>query len=189
MRHYTGTYILIALLAGLTTGAVEPKPEPVPIDQEEYLDADDWFRVGLALNSGGRYQEAMNAFARSISIAPDNALSWLNLGTAQALTGDYDSSVESLRKSVELNPKLTLAYSNLAEVCFRSRRFPEAIEAYHALLALSPNNANALYKLGLSYLFLNNPGKAQVEYLSLKLLDPELAEKLRQAINQGKAQQ
>jgi tetratricopeptide (TPR) repeat protein len=178
---------MILLIAGLTTGALEPKPEPAPLDQEEYLEADDWIQVGLALNSDGKYREAAEAFAKSIAIEPGNALSWLNLGTAQALLGDYNKSIESLKRSIRLNPKLALAYANLAEVCLRADRIPEAVEAYTALLALWPANANALYKLGLAHLLLKEPGKAQAEYLSLKIVDPELAAKLLKVINQGAA--
>lgn len=187
MRHDKGKYFAILLLAGLTTGALVPAQLPAPLGQEEYLDADDWFQAGLAMNSEGRYQEAADAFAKSVSIEPDNALSWLNLGTAQALLGDYTKAIDNLKKSVQLSPTLALGFANLAEVCFRTDRFQEAIEAYTKLLALWPENANALYKRGLSYLSLKDSGKAQAEYLSLKILDPELAEKLRSAINEGPA--
>ena len=184
MRHATGKYFLTLLIAGLTTGAVDPRPHPAPLNQEEYLDADDWFQAGLVLNGETRYREAADAFAKSISIEPGNPLSWLNLGTAQALLGDYARAIESLKRSVQLNPQLALGFSNLAEVCFRTDRFQEAVEAYNALLALWPNDANAHYKLGLSYLFLKDAGKAQAQYLSLKAVDPELAGKLLEAINQ-----
>jgi len=187
MKHSTGKYVMLLLIAGLTTGAHEPRLQPAPLDLEEYLEADDWFQAGVALNSEGRYREAAQAFGRSISIAPDNALSWLNLGTAQALIGDYARAIDSLKSSVHLDSKLALGFSNLGEVCFRADRFEEAAEAYTMLLVLWPGNANALYKLGLSHLFLNDVGKAQAEYLSLKIIDPDLAEKLIQAINQGAA--
>lgn len=180
---------MIVLIAGLTTGALEPRPLPAPLDQEEYLDADDWFQAGLTLNGEARYQDAAEAFAKSISIAPDNALAWLNLGTAQALLGDYSRAVQSLKKSILLNPKLAVAFANLAEVCYRAELYQEAVEAYTSLLALWPNNANALYKLGLAHIFLNEVGKAQAEYLSLKIVDPELADKLLQAINHSPAHQ
>jgi tetratricopeptide (TPR) repeat protein len=185
MIHSTGKYFLTLLIAGLTTGSLEPKPLPETIDQEEYLDADDWFQAGLAFNSESRYDDAAEAFAKSISIDPKNALSWLNLGTAQALLGEYELSIQSLKKSVVLNPQLALAFSNLAEVCFRNEHFKDAAEAYTSLLALWPDNANALYKLGLVHLHLNEAGKAQGEYLTLKRVDPELAEKLLDAITQG----
>jgi cytochrome c-type biogenesis protein CcmH/NrfG len=187
MRHPTGKYVLTLLIAGLTTGALEPKPLPVPLDQEEYLDADDWFQAGLAFNSDARYRNAADAFAKSLSIEPDNPLSWLNLGTAQALIGDYAHAIEALKKAVRLDPQLALGFSNLAEVCFRADRYQEAVEAYSALLKLAPDNPNALYKLGLAYLFLNDAGKAQAEYLSLKMVDPDLADKLLEAINQSAA--
>ena len=183
MIHITGKYFLSLLIAGLTTGALEPRPLPAPLDQEEYLDADDWLQAGLALSSEARYIEAADAFAKSLSIEPDNPMSWLNLGTAQALLGDYLRAIKSLKRSVQLNPQLALGFSNLAEVCFRANRFQEAAEAYSALLELWPDNPNALYKLGLSYFMLNDSGKAQAQYLSLKIVDPELADKLREAIN------
>lgn len=185
MRHSTGKYMMLLLVAGLTTGALDPRPLPAPIDQEEYLEADDWFDVGVMLNSEGKYREAAEAFNKSIALAPGNALSWLNLGTAQALVGDYSRSIDSLKKSILLDPKLALAFSNLGEVCFRSDRYQEAADAYTTLLSLWPDNANALYKLGLSHLFLKERGKAQAQYLSLKIINPELAEKLLHAIIQG----
>jgi tetratricopeptide (TPR) repeat protein len=176
-------YFMILLLAGFTTGALEPEPRPHPLDLEEYLDADDWFEAGLAMNNEGKYREAADAFAKSLSIHPDNPLSYLNLGTAQALSGDYDRSIESLKKSVRLNPSLALGFANLAEVCFRASRYQEAADAYSSLLTLWPDNANAHYKLGLAYLSLHDAGKAQAEYLVLKRVDPELASKLNDAIN------
>lgn len=185
MRPATGTFVLLLLVAGLSAGALAPTTPPAAVDQEEYLEAEDWFEVGVALNGEGRYREAADAFAKSIALSPGNALSWLNLGTAQALTGDYVRAIDSLKKSVHLDPNLALALSNLGEVCFRADRYHEAVDAYSKLLSLWPENANAHYKLGLSHLFLNDVGKAQAEYLALKIIDPELAEKLRHAIIQG----
>mgnify|MGYP001221532136 CR=1 FL=1 len=185
MRHRTGTLITLLLFTGLATGALMPNPPPVHIEQEEYLEADDWFQAGIELNSEGNYREATEAFSRSVALAPSNPLGWLNLGTSQALIGDYGHAIDSLNKSVQLDPSLALAYSNLGEVCFRADRYNEAVVAYTILLKLWPGNANALYKLGLSHLLLDETDKAQGEYLSLKMVDPELAEKLRHAIIQG----
>ncbi|MBU5612353.1 tetratricopeptide repeat protein [Geomonas azotofigens] len=185
MRHRTGTCVALLLFTGLASGALMPMPQPVHIEQEEYLEADDWFQAGVELNSEGNYREATEAFSRSVALAPSNALAWLNLGTTQALSGDYDRAIVSLKKSVLLDNSLALAYSNLGEVCFRADRYEDAAEAYASLLKLWPGNANALYKLGLTHLLLNEAEKAQGEYLSLKIVDPELAEKLRHAIIQG----
>lgn len=182
MRIRGGKYVLLLLVAVLTTGALPHKLSHPPLPLEEYLEAEDWFQAGLAMNAEGRYQDASEAFSRSISIEPQNPLSWLNLGTDQALLGDFSRAIASLKKSVTLDPKLALGFANLAEVCFRAFRFEEAIEAYTTLLTLWPENPNALYKMGLAYLALDEAGKAQAEYLTLKMVDPELAEKLREAI-------
>lgn len=178
---------MLLLLAAFSTGAVALKPPPTSLDQKEYLDAEDWFQSGMVLNGAGQYREAADSFARSLSIEPGNPLAWLNLGTAQALSGDYAAAADNLKQSVRLDPKLALGFVNLAEVSFRMERFAEAVEAYTALLGLWPDDPNAHYKRGLAYLFLNDPGKAQAEYLALKIVDPALAGKLLQAIKQGAA--
>lgn len=188
MKHNKGKYFLMLVVAGFTTGALKPMPLSAPVEIEEYLEADDWFEAGLMMNSEGKYEEAAEAFARSLSIKPSNPLAWLNLGTAQALTGDYGKAIENLKKSVRLDPKLALGYANLGEVCFKERRFAEAVEAYTTLLTLWPDNANALYKMGLAHLFMNEAGKAQAEYLALKMVDPELAQKLLQVMKKNAEQ-
>ncbi|GFO64159.1 tetratricopeptide repeat protein [Geomonas paludis] len=185
MKYRAGTCIALLLFTGMATGALIPTPPTIHIEQEEYLEADDWFQAGVELNSEGNYREATEAFARSVALAPSNALAWLNLGTSQALIGDYQRAIDSLKNSLLLDNTLALAYSNLAEVCFRADRYQEAAEAYSSLLKLWPGNANALYKLGLTHLLLNETEKAQGEYLTLKIVDPELAEKLHHAIIQG----
>lgn len=178
-------FIMALLLAGLGTGVAQSKPLAAPLDQGEYLDAQDWFQSGLGLNHEGKYPEAAEAFQRSIEIDPENPLAWLNLGTAQALSGDYGEAIDALKKALRLDPKLAMGYANLGEIYFKTGLFREAAEAYRAVLDLWPKNPNAHYKLGLAYLSLNDSGKAQAEYLALKMLDPELAGKLLQAINQG----
>jgi tetratricopeptide (TPR) repeat protein len=185
MKHSKGTCIITMLLVGLSSATVEAKPQPAPLDQEEYLDAEDWFQSGLLLNSRGDYREAAEAFSRSVAIDPENPLAWLNLGTAQALYGDYGAGIESLKKALALDPKLAMAYANLGEIYFKTEHFQEALETYGALLRLWPDDSNAHYKRGLAFVFLSDAGQAQAEYLSLKILDPDLAGKLLQAINQG----
>jgi tetratricopeptide (TPR) repeat protein len=188
MVHPFGRYFMLLLIAGFSTGLLEPKSPQTPVDQEEFLDAEDWFQSGLALNGAGNYRDASEAFARSISIEPGNAVAWLNLGTSRALFGDYNAAIDALRKAVRLDPHLALGFANLAEVCFRAERYREAVEAYTGLIALWPDDPNAHFKRGLAYLLLNEPGKAQAEYLTLKIVDPALAGKLLQVINQGSTQ-
>jgi len=185
MRHSTGGCLLVLFLAGLSTGVTETRALPAPLDQEEYLDAEDWFRAGVAFNNAGKYREASEAFARSIAVDPENPVAWLNLGTAQALAADYAEAVASLRKAVRLDPTLAIGYANLGEIYLRTGRFGEALEVYSALIALLPDDPAAHYKRGLAYLYLADTAKAQAEYLRLKTLDPELAGKLLQSINQG----
>ena len=184
MRFPHTAYIMLPLLAGLSLGVARAGAHPAALDQEEYLDAEEWFQTGLALNSAGNYREAAEAFGRSVAIDPENPLAWMNLGTARALLGDYGEAIGALRKALRLDPKLALALSNLGEVYFRTEHFQEALDTYSALIELLPGDPEAHYRRGLSFLALNDAGKAQGEYLALKLLDPGLAARLQQAIDQ-----
>lgn len=189
MRIVRVAFLLVPFMIGLTTAVAGAIPMPAPLDQAEYLDADDWFQVGLDLNSEGKYNQAAEAFGRSIDIDPENPLAWLNLGTSQALSGELDSAIGSINKALAIDPRIPLAFANLGEIYFKAERYQEAVDAFSKLLTFWSNDPNAHYKLGLSYLFLKNPGKAQAEYLTLKILDPKLAEELLLAINQGSVSQ
>lgn len=187
MTTDNGRYLVLMLAAFLCTGAVGPKPPPTQMGVEEFWDADDWFQSGLALNKQGKYNDAASAFGKAIAIDPTNAFAWLNLGTMQALAGDLDPAIDSLKKAVRLAPGLAQGYSNLGEVCFRAARFREAADAYGQLLGIWPENANAHYKRGLAFLFLDEYQRARAEYETLKAMDATLADQLLHALkSQGK---
>lgn len=56
--------------------------------------------------------------------------------------------------------------------------FTEAIEAYKQAICIKPDDAEAHYYLGLTYLLLEDRGSALQEYRILKDLDKDLANKL-----------
>ena len=72
MRRQPASYVMLLLIAVFTTGAVEQKTQaPTDLSHEEYRDADDWFKAGVALNAERRYREAADAFEESPGIAGD----------------------------------------------------------------------------------------------------------------------
>jgi Flp pilus assembly protein TadD len=57
-------------------------------------------------------------------------------------------------------------------------RYKEAIEVFKKAVSLTPNDANAHFGLGLSYLSTGNRGPALDEYKILKTLDEDMAGEL-----------
>jgi tetratricopeptide (TPR) repeat protein len=57
-------------------------------------------------------------------------------------------------------------------------RYQEAIEAFKKAISLKPDDANAHFGLGLSYLSIGNRGSALDEYKILKSLDEKMADEL-----------
>jgi Flp pilus assembly protein TadD len=57
-------------------------------------------------------------------------------------------------------------------------RYPEAIEVFKQAVSLTPDNANAHFGLGLSYLSTGNRGSALDEYKILKNLNANMADEL-----------
>lgn len=64
--------------------------------------AEDWYARGEALNSQGKYNEAIIALDESISLDPNLAAAWHEKGGALYNQGGYDEALQCLDKAIEL---------------------------------------------------------------------------------------
>jgi tetratricopeptide (TPR) repeat protein len=89
-----------------------------------------WRYVGAALHGLDRYDEAAEAFRRSLAIQPnDEAFS--NLGATLFYLGRYEESIEVLRKAVHLTPTDPWRWGNLGNACRLVPGHREESEAAH----------------------------------------------------------
>ena len=67
---------------------------------------------------------------------------------------------------VQKSPKDTNASLALGGAYRRSRRYPQALEAFQKMAALDPQNSTARYSLGAVYMDMNRPKDAEREILA-----------------------
>jgi tetratricopeptide (TPR) repeat protein len=117
------------------------------------------------------YAAALIQFKNASQAMPKDAEPYYQLAIAQMGMGDLKKGYQLLKKAIELNPNHVEAKSRLAELLAangNSSSIPEAQKAANEVLALSPDNPEALNALALSELRLGNQHSAE-EYLDRAL--------------------
>jgi protein O-mannosyl-transferase len=108
--------------------------------------------LGAALLGQSKVREARQHFQAGIDINPEDPRSLLDIGICDMDLGNAQSAVEHYQAALRVShdPMLrALAFSNLGTIYRTSGDYAAAAENYIASLALAPQNALALYGMGL----------------------------------------
>ncbi|MBW2452766.1 MAG: tetratricopeptide repeat protein [Deltaproteobacteria bacterium] len=125
-----------------------------------------------------RYDDAIAAF-RS---AAENLLfdrpevSWTGVGVANYQKGDYPAAERAYQKAKEINPLYFQVPYRLGELYFAQGRPVEAAENFNKAVELFPNFAEGYYWLGLTYMKIEETGKARSAFQDVVRLDPRSEE-------------
>jgi tetratricopeptide (TPR) repeat protein len=76
------------------------------------LTAIDWFKKGYTFTLSGNYQEAIDAYDKSIELNPNFAEAYYIRGTAYYNLGDPKRAIQDLDKTIELKTEYADAYYN-----------------------------------------------------------------------------
>ncbi len=109
--------------------------------------ADDWFVLGLDLESVGEDDRAIVAYAQAVTLDPGHAEANINLGRLLHDTGDLRDAEQCYRRALATRPDHPTARFNLGVALEDQGRNEEAISAYQAALELDPEHADAHYNL------------------------------------------
>jgi tetratricopeptide (TPR) repeat protein len=101
--------------------------------------------MAIAMQSDGRYVEAVENYKRALRIEPNNAETYNSLGIALRALERLDEAVESYRKAVDLEPDFCGAYNNLGIALNAQGHWPEAMASYRRALDLEPGLAEVYY--------------------------------------------
>ena len=105
------------------------------------------FQLGYAFVGLKRPEDAKTQFLRAIALDPKMAAAHLNLGLL-LMDSDPTTAAEAFRHTAELQPTESRPRF-LAGYCLeQTMKLREAIEQYHAALAISPKDYEAHYALG-----------------------------------------
>jgi tetratricopeptide (TPR) repeat protein len=108
-----------------------------------------------ALRRLERYDEAIDAYRRSLQIGPNHPTIQLlheSLGICLAEVGRYDGAIDELNKAISLRPGRADYYYTLSDILGRSGKYEEALSCFERALNLEPINTRAYRTLGVAYL-------------------------------------
>jgi tetratricopeptide (TPR) repeat protein len=121
--------------------------QTIEVTQNNYI---AYNNLGVAYNSVGRYQDAIEAYKRTIRIRPDHE-TYFNLGVAYGKLGRYQDEVEAYKQAIKIKPDYALAYINLGVAYNNLGRYQDAIETYKQVIIIKPDYAEAYFNLGIAY--------------------------------------
>jgi Flp pilus assembly protein TadD len=144
----------------------------VKVTRNNYLAYDS---LGVAFNSLGRYQDAIEAYKQAIRIKPDYAEAYYNLGVVCDKLGRYQDAVESYKQAIKIKPHYAKAYINLGVACNKLGRYQDAVETYKQVMQIKPDYADAYINLGVTYYKLGRYQDAVESYKQAIRIKPDYA--------------
>jgi tetratricopeptide (TPR) repeat protein len=128
--------------------------------------------LGMTYFELQRYDDAENAFKRSINLNPDDVCPHYQSGRMYYELGKYQEAITTFERVVRLQPSYG-AFMYIGNAHVYAREFEASLAAYKQAIVLSPRNATAHRQLGIAYDYLTRYGEAVEEYKQAVLLDPE----------------
>ena len=163
-----GLWLFVPSPIPTPAGSFAFESQSFPLKELEYLnslkmdptDVHLWFQLGQLyldwaqqLEAGARVDEAgeklraaVDAFERSLSRDPRNALTRTALGTAYYFLGNIDEAVSQYVQATSYDPNYALAHFNLGFVLYNhARDLNGAARHFEALLELEPTGERSDY--------------------------------------------
>ncbi|MBL0210880.1 MAG: tetratricopeptide repeat protein [Holophagaceae bacterium] len=97
--------------------------------------------LGIALQSLGRLDEALEIYETASKLDPRNPRFHSNASVVLAQKGDYEGAFQMAQVAMKLNPKFAPAYMNAGMFLQSLGRPVEAVEMFERTLQLEPGNA------------------------------------------------
>ncbi len=115
------------------------------------LSPEQWFQEGNRFSSEGNFEQAVEAYEKSIKGNPQSPVAHYNLGIAYKNLKQYNMAAKSLEKTVELEPINMDARVSLGNVYNRQERWAEAIGQLNIVVHRQKGDAQAHGNLGWAY--------------------------------------
>ncbi len=140
-----------------------------------------------ALVNTGDYQAALELTDLAMKAWPDEPklIGWH--GAVLIKMNLPDRAIIYFRKASELSPEVPDYHSGLGYCLFFLGKYNEAINEFDKTLVLDPAHVDALAGLGVAYRKTGKKDKAMSAYNKLKTIDGNVADRILEIINGGKA--
>lgn len=108
--------------------------------------AEGWLKEGFNLSANGSYEEALQAYDKSIQIDPNNELAWINkanillgLNRTDEATNAYQKALDITNKTLEADPKNATMWSAKGLLLHNIGNSEEAVKAFDSATTVDPN--------------------------------------------------
>jgi len=91
----------------------------------------------------GQYELALELCNQLVDSSPEFSEAWNKRATVQYLLGNHGLSVADIKQTLVLEPRHFGALSGLGLIFMASGNYDAALDAFNAVLAISPSSANA----------------------------------------------
>ncbi|HYF36308.1 MAG TPA: tetratricopeptide repeat protein [Prosthecobacter sp.] len=163
-------------------------------NQSELIHYRFYYEYGMALERGGRFDEAARVLERSITLTPkedyEEAANTMNYLGYMWLEQDQhlDKAGELIQKANQLHPDNAAYIDSLGWWHYKKGEYEKAVKelqrAIGVIKELQPEDAEIVEHLGHAYVKLNEPEKAREQFLKARDLQPK-DEKVRQRIEEA----
>lgn len=143
--------------------------------------------MGQVFGATEQYEAAASAYQQAITLKPKMVEAHVGLGNALMKQERYDEAMESFQKAISLKSKTAEAHTGLADCYFIKRQYTQAAESYRKAVQFDSKSLPANYRLGITYLLLDNREAAIAQHNILKSLDKDIAAKFEAILNQQPA--
>ncbi|MEE8352053.1 MAG: tetratricopeptide repeat protein [Rhodospirillales bacterium] len=132
--------------------------------------------LGCAYRNEGKEDDAIEAFSKAVSLAPELVDAHFNLANALHKIGRLEEAVVKFRQVAELTPDNAEAHWYLGNALKRLEKLDEAVASYHKVLAIKPDFAEAHMNLGNTLTDLGRLDEAVASLNKAVAIKPDFAE-------------
>jgi tetratricopeptide (TPR) repeat protein len=110
-----------------------------------------WYRFGIGLGRGKRYEDEIAALTKAIELDPNSAEAWQALGATYNRLGKTEFALSATLKLTELTPHDAEAWYYLGVAYGKAERYEDEIAALSKAIELAPSFAEAWGRLASTY--------------------------------------
>jgi len=122
-----------------------------------------------------QYQCVMDTYHEILALNAESAEADMLAGEAQDELKNHVGAIEQFQAAVRANPKEPNVHFGLGYLLWTQRRYPEAVDAFHAELANDPNHAQSMLYEADADIQLNHPELAMPLLEKVRQLAPQLS--------------
>jgi tetratricopeptide (TPR) repeat protein len=134
--------------------------------------AEAWYQAGYCYGVLNRHADSLRASKQAAKLRPDWSAVYINIGASNYALGQYKEAVDAYRQAIKIDDDAETQYS-LGLTFNKLNRTDEEILAYRRALAMKPDHANAIEKLGLALFKNARYADAVVLFEQLKTYKPD----------------